>query len=117
MERRHRLRQKSDFRQTRLEGRSWAHPLVVVYVRRNGLSVSRFGFSVGKRVGKAVVRNRARRRLREVVRLLVPSIEAGWDALFIARPPIASASYGDIAVAVETLLRRAGLLTIGGKRT
>ena len=90
---------------------------MVLYVRRNGLPYSRFGFSVGKRVGKAVVRNRARRRAREVVRLLLPSIEAGWDALFVARPPIARATYSEIASVAETLLRRTGLLELEKKQT
>ena len=110
MERKYRLRQKSDFRQARVEGKSWAHPLMVLYVRRNGLPGSRFGFSVGKRVGNAVVRNRARRRAREAVRLLIPSIEIGWDVLFVARPPMAAATYLEIASVTETLLRRAGLM-------
>lgn len=75
----------------------------------NDLAWSRFGFSVSKQVGKAVVRNRVRRRMREAVRLQLPAIAPGWDVVLIARRPIAGASYGQIARACQRLLARAGL--------
>ena len=67
-------------------------------------------------MGRAVVRNRVRRRTREAVRLLIPSIEAGWDVLFVARPPIAKATYSEIASTAEILLQRAGLIERDRKR-
>jgi len=91
------------------EGRSWAHPLVVLCASPNGLDRSRFGFSVGKRIGKAVVRNRVKRLLREVVRQRLDRIQRGWDIVLIARPPIAQADYWQIDRAVEMLLHRARL--------
>ncbi len=110
MERKYRLKLNSDFRLVRREGKVWVHPLLVLYVGRNQLPVSRFGFSVSKRIGKAVARNRVRRRIREAVRLRLPSIPSGWDVVFVARPAIVAASYSDIAATVETLMKRAGLL-------
>lgn len=111
MEREHRLTRESEFKLVRSQGKSWAHRLVVLYVRPNGLSVTRVGFSAGKRVGKAVVRNRARRRLREVARSLIDGLPPGWDAVLIARGAIVEASFSEIRAAVEQLFRRAGLLT------
>jgi ribonuclease P protein component len=81
----------------------------VLCVLRNDLAFSRFGFSVSRRVGKAVVRNRIKRRLREVMRLRRQGIAAGWDIVVIARPPSARADYHEIERAVERLLRQAGL--------
>jgi ribonuclease P protein component len=78
--------------------------------RPNGLAVTRFGFAVGKRLGKAVVRNRLKRRLREAARRQQPTIEPGWDLVFIARQPLLAADFAQIAAAVEQLLRRAKLL-------
>jgi ribonuclease P protein component len=82
----------------------------VVCKRANELSTSRFGFSVSKRVGKATARNRVKRRMREAVRMQGDLVVPGWDVVFIARPRIGMASYGDIESSVTLLLGRAGLL-------
>ena len=66
-------------------------------------------FLVGKRMGKAVVRNRLRRRLREAARLA--DAKAGWDILFIARRDASGADYHQLKQATENLLGRAGLLS------
>ena len=76
----------------------------------NGLEVSRCGFSVGKKLGNAVVRNRARRRMREAVRAVWPAVMPGWDVVFAAREPLRDAAFADIEQAVSTLLQRAHLL-------
>ncbi len=73
----------------------------------NGLSISRCGFSVGKRVGKAVVRNKVKRRLREIVRLT--PIHPGWDIVLIARQAAVAAGYADLNATVTRLLERAKL--------
>ena len=109
MEKRFRLRKSGDFQLVRREGRSWAHPLLVLYARPNALDQTRFGFVVSKRIGGAVVRNRVRRRLREAVRLRLAMVRPGWDVLFIARSPLATADFAQIGAAMEQLLRRAGL--------
>lgn len=92
------------------EGRSWAHPLLVLRALPNDLEHSRFGFSVSHWVGKAVVRNRAKRLMREATRLRQGGIEEGWDLVLIARNPIREADFKQVNQAVEQLLRRAGLL-------
>jgi len=109
LKRDYRLRGRSQFDQARRQGKCWTHRLVVLCVVPNALGSSRFGFSVSKRVGGAVVRNRVRRRLREIVRLRLPAIASGWDVVLIARPPIAQAQFGQIETAVERLLQQAGL--------
>jgi len=91
------------------KGSSWTSNLVVMKALPNGLTFSRYGFSVGRRVGGAVVRNRVKRRLREILRLL--PLEVGWDIIFIARPPTASAGFAGLKKSVYGLLSRAGLLT------
>jgi ribonuclease P protein component len=93
----------------RREGQAWRHPLLVLLVCPNGRSYSRFGFVTSRRIGKAVVRNRVKRRLREAVRQQLDQVATGWDCLFIAREPIVQAAYGDVVTAVTSLLRRANL--------
>jgi ribonuclease P protein component len=109
MERKYRLRLNADFRRVRHKGKSWANHLMVLCALPNDLEHSRFGFAASKRIGKAVVRNRVRRRMREAVRLRRALISGGWDLVFIARSSIRHASYAEIDQGVEHLLRRANL--------
>lgn len=90
------------------KGRSWANNLLVMKALSNGLTYSRFGFSVGRRVGEAVMRNRVKRLLREIMR--ANSVQRGWDIILIARSHTAGVNYAELAAAVEDLLSRAGLL-------
>ncbi|MCH8864168.1 MAG: ribonuclease P protein component [Chloroflexi bacterium] len=91
------------------EGSSWVDRLVVMKALPNSLDLTRCGFSVSRRVGSAVVRNRVKRRLREILRLT--PLPSGWDIVFIARPRVAAARYDNIEKSVRGLLARAGLLT------
>jgi len=91
------------------KGSSWISGLVVMKALPNGLTWSRYGFSVSRRVGKAVARNRVKRRLREILRSA--PVEPGWDIIFIARPKAAGAGFASLEKSVQGLLSRAGLLT------
>lgn len=115
MERALRLTYNADFQRVRGRGRSWAHPFAVICVLPNGLPHNRYGFSVSKRLGGAVIRNRVKRLLREAVRTTpqeVGPLVSGYDVVFIARPPIVGKTYTEVRDVVRTLLRRAGLLPL-----
>lgn len=90
------------------KGNSQASNLVVMKALPTGLTLSRYGFSVSKRVGKAVIRNRVKRLLREILRMM--PLKSGWDIVFIARPAAASSDYASLKRSVEGLLSRARLL-------
>jgi ribonuclease P protein component len=90
------------------KGKSWACDLLVIKALPNELTLSRYGISVSKRVGSAVVRNRIKRLLREILR--IAPIRPGWDIIFIARPKAASTDYADLKQAVDGLLSRAHLI-------
>ena len=105
-----RLRRSSDFQRVRATGRSWTSRLLVLIVSANDLNQIRVGVTASRRVGGAVTRVRARRLVREAVRPWLRSMCGGWDVIFVARKPLANASYQDVAQAVAQLLGRAGLL-------
>ena len=88
------------------EGRSWANKLMVMKALPNGLALSRFGLSVGRRVGKAVIRNRVKRLIREILR--TTPLKPGWDIIFITRP-LANTNYAHLKQSTTDLLRQAGL--------
>ncbi len=93
----------------RQHGQIWRHRLLLLSVIPNGLAHNRYGFITSKHLGNAVVRNRTRRRLREIVRHLYPSLESGYDVVFITRQPLADQSFQVVSEAVLTLFKQAGL--------
>ena len=111
MQERIRLRASASFQAVRRDGRVLFHPLLIVSWLPNDLQHSRFGFSVGRRLGKAVKRNQIKRRMRELVRLRVMKgeVAAGWDVVLVARYPMREASFAEMDQAIGLLLRRAGL--------
>ena len=97
----------------RAQGRCWPGRTVVVCKHRNGLDQLRVGFSVSRRIGNAVERNRVRRMLREVVRPLCDVIAPGWDVVIIARHGIEGLSFGAAEAAVASQLSAAQLFRTG----
>ncbi len=109
MQRKHRLRTPADFLSARSAApRAWSSPLLVAYVAQNDLGIPRFGIVVSGRVGKAVVRNKVRRRLREAVRARLAHVLPNVDVVLIARPQAAAATWADLNIALDQLLKRAG---------
>jgi len=104
-----RLRRARDFQRVMEEGRFFRHPALTMAVRKNGLGFSRVGISVSRHMGKAVCRNRVKRRLREAYRLLKGEIGEPHDLVFFARTPILAYGHRETMEAMRELLRRGNL--------
>lgn len=87
------LKKNSDFRRLYAKGKSAVNPYMVVYCRRNNTRENRLGYTVSAKLGHAVVRNRIRRRLREIYRLNSPHLRSGWDIVIVARSRCIDAQY------------------------
>jgi ribonuclease P protein component len=107
------LRESRQYALVHNKGRSWANNLVVMKALPNGLASSRCGFSVSRRVGKAVSRNRVKRLLREILR--VTPLKPGWDIIFIARPA-ANTGYANLRRSVTGLLFKASLIETAAEK-
>ena len=108
-----RLTKSDDFKLVQREGCRYTDDLLTLVTRPNGLNAARFGFSVGKWLGKAVVRNTVKRRLKEVSRLY--SVQPGWDLVVIARKQAASADFQKLRHSISSLLQRAEIQVISAK--
>ena len=90
------LKQNYEFRRLYAKGSSASTPLIVIYCRRHGRPYNRIGYTVSKKVGKAVVRNRIRRRFREIYRLHEENFACGYDVILVARKNAVQASYREL---------------------
>ena len=87
-----------------------ANGYLVLYARKNRTSTNRVGITVSKKLGKANVRNRIRRRLREVYRLNEELFQNGWDIVVVARTRAIHAPFAVLSANYLDLARKAGIL-------
>jgi ribonuclease P protein component len=109
MKREGRLTKPDQYTQVYNRGSSHVDRYLVLKAMPNQLEISRYGISVSKRIGNAVVRNRVKRLLREILR--VTALNPGWDLILIARSPASGTDYHRLQQSVFGLLSRAKILT------
>ena len=91
----------------RTSGQANGH--LVLYARRNRTNTNRVGITVSKKLGHAVVRNRVRRRLREVYRLNEDKFQSGWDIVVVARTRAIHAEFAQLVEAYMSAAEKAGI--------
>ena len=104
------LKKNHEFRRLYSKGQSAVTPYLVVYRSKKKRKLSRVGFTVSTKLGKAVVRNRVRRRLREVYRLHLPELKSGLDVVIVARSRAVEAPYARLEQAFLDACRQLKLL-------
>ena len=111
MKRSLRLTRSADFKRVRNSGKSYAHPLVVLYVVTSDGTEPRVGVTASRTIGNAVRRNRAKRLLRAAISDLLPGMAPGFDLLLVARTPLPMADFTQTRLALTSLLHRAGMIS------
>jgi ribonuclease P protein component len=103
-----RLRRNADIAAVWSEGTKLQHALFAMRARPNGGVTIRIAVSAPRSLGRAVHRNRARRRVREAFRTAIRDLDstAGCDLVVVARPPVAATNAADLRAAVASALRR-----------
>ena len=104
------LKENHLFRRAYSRGKTAADSRLALYVRRNGQRANRLGLTVSTKVGHAVVRNRVRRRLREIYRLHEDGLARGCDVVIVARTRAASGDYHRLEKSFLKLADKLGLL-------
>lgn len=104
------VKKNYEFRRIYRKGKSVVSPCMVLYCQKNRQGRTRLGVTVSTKLGKAVVRNRVRRRFREIWRLHLPETVKGWDIILVARGRAVDSSYQRLDKMYCRLLREAGLL-------
>ena len=87
-----------------------ANSCLVLYARKNRTGINRVGITVSKKLGKAVVRNRVRRRIREAYRLNEELFLPGWDIVIVARSRAVEVSFQKLTQSLLSLSEQAGIL-------
>ena len=103
------VKQNYEFRRMYAKGKSGVSSCLVVYYRKNRLGHNRLGVTVSTKLGHAVVRNRVRRRIREIFRLSQGKMKQGYDCIVVARTRAAHADYWELKRAFEKTCKKLDL--------
>lgn len=104
------LKDNRDFSRLYKRGKSFVSPVLVTYVMKNKTHNLRFGITTSKKIGKAVVRSRARRVIRQAYYELYPNIKQGYDFVFVARGKTAFVKSQVICRHMREQLKKANVL-------
>lgn len=107
------LKQNHQFRRLYSRGKSAVTPALALYCRKNRLGYNRLGITVGTKVGKAVRRNRTRRRIREAYRIHEEAFLTGYDLVAVARVRAGHVPFGELEGSLLRLMDKLGLVRKG----
>lgn len=105
MEKKHRIRKNMEFKKVYKIGKNYWNRNFVLYISKNKLDYTRIGFTLTKKIGNAVTRNKVRRKMKEICRLNFYNIKKGYDLVFIAKKSTVNLSYDEIEKSIIHILK------------
>ena len=105
MDKIYKLRNNMEFKKVYNGGKNYWNRYLVLYVRKNNMINSRVGYSITKKIGNSVVRNKVRRRMKEIYRLKFNNIKEGYDLIFIPKKNIVDISYKELESAMLHIMK------------
>lgn len=110
LEKKHRLLKQKEFSYIFHKGKSFSTKIVILNYAPTKLPNFKVGFSVSKKIGKAVIRNKVKRRMREIMRSLQTQIDVQHNYVFVARSGIEAATYEELEKNMRYCLEKCGLI-------
>lgn len=104
------LKSNMEFNRVYSKGKNFWNRNLILYVRKSDSKNTRVGYSITKKVGNAVVRNKVRRRLKEIHRLYTNNIKVGYELIIIPKKNVVDISYKELESAVLHIFKLAGMI-------
>lgn len=114
MEKKYRLRNNEDFKMVYRKGKSYWNRNLGIYIMKNNLNNSRIGFSITKKFGNSVIRNRTRRRIQEILRKKFDYIKEGYDIIIIPRKNVVDITHKQLESAILHILKISHVFKLKG---
>lgn len=109
MEKQFRLRKNIEFKKIYKYGKNYWNRNFILYIRKNKLNETRVGFTISKKIGNAVTRNKIRRRMKEAYRLNFEKIKPGYDLIFIPKKHIVDIPYNELEGSMIHIMKISGV--------
>ncbi len=106
------LRSMMEFKKVYSLGNNYWNRNLILYVRKNEINFTRIGYSITKKIGNAVVRNKIRRRMKEIIRLNYNDLLEGYDLVLIPKRNVVDITYEELENAILHILQISKLLKI-----
>lgn len=110
MDKMYRLRSNMEFKKVYKNGKNYWNRNLILYVKKNDLGYSRVGYSITKKIGNSVVRNKIRRQMKEIYRLKFNLIKSNYDLIFIPKKNVVDISFKELESAMIHIMKIAKLL-------
>lgn len=107
-----RLTKNLEFIHVYKTGRRLSSPFFTMYIKKNDFNFSRLGVSVSKKVGKSVVRNKIKRRIKEIIRTNYDNIKKGYDIVFSVKPLSAQLDFKTMEKELKGLMKRGRIYSV-----